>query len=151
MNSIFDPLIPKNEENFSGYCFQVKDDDGNSKIYFVKAESAEKDKYYYYLVGVLGANVYGDKINDGDFNSNLDEETLEALEEFAKEVAMLDKFRSEYLIHFYGAVFIPYKICMVTEFAEYGSIEDLKKKMPDKHAISQKLKTKMLKMKWMQI
>lgn len=81
MNSIFDPLIPKNEENFSGYCFQVKDDDGNTKIYFVKAESAEKDKYYYYLVGVLGANVYGDKINDGDFNSTLDEETLEALEE----------------------------------------------------------------------
>lgn len=81
INSVFDPLIPKNEETFSGYCFKVKDDDGNSKIYFVKAESAEKDKYYYYLVGCLGANVYGDKIDDGPFNDNLDEKTLEALEE----------------------------------------------------------------------
>ena len=38
---------------------------------------------------------------------------------------MLDKFRCEYLIHFYGAVFIPHKICMVTEFAEFGSLKDL--------------------------
>ncbi len=81
INSIFDPLIPKNEESFSGYCFQVKDDDGKVQNYFVKAESAEKDKYYYYLVGCLGANVYGDGVNDGEFNSSLDAKTLAALEE----------------------------------------------------------------------
>ncbi|EDR25791.1 protein serine/threonine kinase, putative [Entamoeba dispar SAW760] len=47
------------------------------------------------------------------------------MKEFEKEVMMLDKFRSEYIIHFYGAVFIPNKICMVTEYAKYGSIQDL--------------------------
>ncbi|ELP87709.1 protein serine/threonine kinase, putative [Entamoeba invadens IP1] len=45
--------------------------------------------------------------------------------EFTKEVEMLDKFRSEYIVHFYGAVFIPNKTCMVTEFAQYGSLQDL--------------------------
>ena len=40
---------------------------------------------------------------------------------------MLDKFRNDYIIHFYGAVFIPNKICMVTEFAQYGSLQDLMK------------------------
>ncbi|ELP90949.1 serine/threonine protein kinase HT1, putative [Entamoeba invadens IP1] len=48
--------------------------------------------------------------------------------EFEKEVSMLDKFRCDYLVHFYGAVFIPNRICMVTEFAEYGSLNDLMKK-----------------------
>ena len=48
--------------------------------------------------------------------------------EFEKEVAMLDKFRSDYVILFYGAVFTPNKICMVTEFAQYGSIQDLMRK-----------------------
>ncbi|KAL7714041.1 Protein serine/threonine kinase [Entamoeba marina] len=52
-----------------------------------------------------------------------------AIEEFNKEVAMLDKFRSEYVIHFYGAVMIPNKICMVTELAQYGSCQDLMKKI----------------------
>ncbi|ELP88686.1 serine/threonine protein kinase, putative [Entamoeba invadens IP1] len=51
-----------------------------------------------------------------------------SVEEFEKEVSMLDKFRSEYIIHFYGAVFIPKKICLVTEFAKYGSLHDLMKK-----------------------
>ena len=56
-----------------------------------------------------------------------------AMEEFDKEVSMLDKFRSEYIVHFYGAVFIPTKICMVTEFAPFGSLEDFMKKrdIPD--------------------
>ncbi|EDR23566.1 tyrosine protein kinase, putative [Entamoeba dispar SAW760] len=47
------------------------------------------------------------------------------MKEFEKEVMMLDKFRSEYIIQFYGAVFIPNKICMITEYAKYGSIHDL--------------------------
>ncbi|ELP92884.1 protein serine/threonine kinase, putative [Entamoeba invadens IP1] len=47
------------------------------------------------------------------------------MDAFAKEVAMLDKFRSEYIVHFYGAVFVPNRICIVTEFAQYGSLSDL--------------------------
>ena len=49
----------------------------------------------------------------------------EQMEEFTKEVSMLDKFRCDYIVHFHGAVFIPSKICMVTEFATFGSLEDL--------------------------
>ncbi|KAL7713823.1 Protein serine/threonine kinase [Entamoeba marina] len=52
----------------------------------------------------------------------------EQMEEFNKEVSMLDKFRNDYIVHFYGAVFIPTKICMVTEFAQYGSLQDLIRK-----------------------
>ncbi|GAB1221391.1 hypothetical protein ENUP19_0080G0029 [Entamoeba nuttalli] len=52
----------------------------------------------------------------------------DALTEFEKEILMLDKFRCDYIIHFYGAVFIPNKICMVTEYAEYGSLQDMMKK-----------------------
>ncbi|ELP92393.1 protein kinase domain containing protein, partial [Entamoeba invadens IP1] len=48
--------------------------------------------------------------------------------EFANEVAMLDKFRCEYIVYFYGAVFTPKKICLVTEFAKYKSLNDLIKK-----------------------
>ena len=68
----------------------------------------------------------------------------ESLEEFEKEVAMLDKFRCDYIIHFYGAVFIPSKICMVTEFAEFGSIQDLMKKRPDAEGITMKLRLKFM-------
>ena len=52
-------------------------------------------------------------------------DTTESIEEFNKEVTMLDKFRSDYIIHFYGAVFILNKICIVTEFATYGSLNNL--------------------------
>ncbi|ELP84279.1 protein serine/threonine kinase, putative [Entamoeba invadens IP1] len=59
----------------------------------------------------------------------------DAMIEFDKEVAMLDKFRSEYVVHFFGAVFIPTKICMVTEFAKFGSLMAMikKKKKLDKY------------------
>ncbi|ELP90997.1 fibroblast growth factor receptor 1 precursor, putative [Entamoeba invadens IP1] len=50
---------------------------------------------------------------------------VEQFNEFENEVSMLDKFRSEYIVHFYGAVFIPNKVCMVTEFAPFGSLQDL--------------------------
>ncbi|ELP84989.1 protein serine/threonine kinase, putative [Entamoeba invadens IP1] len=45
--------------------------------------------------------------------------------EFEKEVDMLVKFRSEYIVHFYGAVFIPSKVCIVTDFSQHGSLNDL--------------------------
>ncbi|ELP92957.1 protein serine/threonine kinase, putative [Entamoeba invadens IP1] len=65
------------------------------------------------------------------------------LAEFEKEVAMLDKFRCDYIIHFYGAVFIPSKVCMVTEFATFGSLQDLiKHKKSDE--IEMKLRIKFL-------
>ncbi|ELP90569.1 protein serine/threonine kinase, putative [Entamoeba invadens IP1] len=50
------------------------------------------------------------------------------IDEFEKEVQMLDKFRSEHIVHFYGAVFVSHKICIVTEFAKHGSLMDLIKK-----------------------
>ncbi|ELP89253.1 protein serine/threonine kinase, putative [Entamoeba invadens IP1] len=65
----------------------------------------------------------------------------EAIDEFEREIQMLDKFRSEYIVHFYGAVFIPKKICMVTEYATYGSIEDV---VDQKIHLSDKLKLKFL-------
>ncbi|ELP85515.1 protein serine/threonine kinase, putative [Entamoeba invadens IP1] len=49
----------------------------------------------------------------------------ETISEFRNEVDMLDKFWNEYIVHFFGAVLIPNKICMVTEFAQYGSFQDL--------------------------
>ncbi|ELP84934.1 protein serine/threonine kinase, putative [Entamoeba invadens IP1] len=44
-------------------------------------------------------------------------ETRSKMKEFEKEIAMLDKFKCEYIVHFYGAVFILSRICMVTKFA----------------------------------
>ncbi|GAT98862.1 hypothetical protein CL6EHI_123290 [Entamoeba histolytica] len=71
------------------------------------------------------------------------EESEDKKKEFEKEVAMLDKFRNEYIIHFYGAVFIPNKICIVTEYAEYGSIQDImnKRKITE---ISKKIRIKFM-------
>ncbi|ELP86086.1 protein serine/threonine kinase, putative [Entamoeba invadens IP1] len=48
--------------------------------------------------------------------------------DFEKEVEMLDKFRSDFLVIFYGACLIPNKICIVTEFAQYGSLNDCMRK-----------------------
>ena len=42
------------------------------------------------------------------------------IEEFDKEVSMLDKFRSIYVINFDGAVYLVKKIAIVTELAEFG-------------------------------
>ncbi|ELP90856.1 protein serine/threonine kinase, putative [Entamoeba invadens IP1] len=65
------------------------------------------------------------------------------IEEFEKEVSMLDKFRSEYIVHFYGAVLIPNRLCIVTEFSEFGSLSDMMYKR-NKKGIETKLKVKML-------
>ncbi|ELP85987.1 tyrosine kinase, putative, partial [Entamoeba invadens IP1] len=63
--------------------------------------------------------------------------------EFESEVSMLDKFRSDYIVHFYGAVFIPNKICLVTEFALLGSLQDLIKHKQS-NEIEMKLKIKIM-------
>ena len=46
------------------------------------------------------------------------------IEEFDKEVGMLDKFRSIYVINFVDAVYLVKKIAIVTELTEYGSIKN---------------------------
>ncbi|EKE39168.1 tyrosine kinase, putative [Entamoeba nuttalli P19] len=46
-------------------------------------------------------------------------------EEFEKEVSMLDKFRSDYIIYFYGSVLFKNKRYLITEYAEHGSIRTL--------------------------
>ena len=46
------------------------------------------------------------------------------IEEFDKEVGMLDKFRSIHVINFLGAVYPVNKIAIVTEWTEHGSIKN---------------------------
>ncbi|ELP90193.1 protein serine/threonine kinase, putative [Entamoeba invadens IP1] len=70
-------------------------------------------------------------------------ETKQSMDEFTKEVFMLDKFRSEYIVHFYGAVFMPSKICMVTEFAEFGSLQDLMKHKKSEE-VNMKIRVKLM-------
>ncbi|ELP87643.1 protein serine/threonine kinase, putative [Entamoeba invadens IP1] len=70
-------------------------------------------------------------------------ECEENYDEFENEIKMLEKFRSEYIVHFYGAVFIPSKICMVSEFAQYGSLQDLMKKKRNEE-IEMKLRVKFM-------
>ena len=69
---------------------------------------------------------------------------IKAIDEFEKEVSMLDKFRCDYIIHFYGAVFIETKICMVTEFAQHGSIQDLMNKLSGSNGINNKMRVKLM-------
>ncbi|ELP88779.1 protein kinase, putative, partial [Entamoeba invadens IP1] len=66
------------------------------------------------------------------------------INEFENKVDMLNKFRSEYIVHFYGAVFIISKICMVTEFAPFGSLQDLIENKK-KDEIDMKLRVKFMK------
>ncbi|ELP92501.1 protein serine/threonine kinase, putative [Entamoeba invadens IP1] len=60
-----------------------------------------------------------------------------SMEEFINEVDMLNKFRSDFIVHFYGAVFILSKVCLVTEFAQFGSLKDLMQ-----HKKSEEVETK---------
>ncbi|ELP91761.1 protein serine/threonine kinase, putative [Entamoeba invadens IP1] len=59
-----------------------------------------------------------------DTGENFEESSLE---EFENEIKMLDKFRSEYIVHFYGAILLPRKLAIVTKYAKYGSLRDLMK------------------------
>ena len=52
-------------------------------------------------------------------------------DEFDFEVAMLDRFRCDQIVVFYGACFIPNHIMMVTEFAPCGSLMDCIAKPPE--------------------
>ena len=50
--------------------------------------------------------------------------TEDQTEEFLKEVEMLDKFRCDQIVHFYGACVVPDHVMLVTEFAPCGSLMD---------------------------
>ncbi|ELP83940.1 protein serine/threonine kinase, putative [Entamoeba invadens IP1] len=65
--------------------------------------------------------------------------------EFEKEIEMLDKFRCEYIIYFYGAVVIPNKMCMVTEFAQFGSLQNfIYSHKSNSNTINMKMKIKLM-------
>ncbi|ELP89357.1 hypothetical protein EIN_288630, partial [Entamoeba invadens IP1] len=57
---------------------------------------------------------------------------------------MLDKFGSEYLVHFYSAVFIPNMICMSTEFAQFRDMHNLMKNKKNSEEIDIKIPVKMM-------
>ena len=64
------------------------------------------------------------------------------LEEFDKEVGVLVKIRSIYVINFVGAVYIVKKIAIVTEWADYGNIRTLMKTRTGENALSKALRVK---------
>ncbi|ELP86262.1 protein serine/threonine kinase, putative [Entamoeba invadens IP1] len=64
-------------------------------------------------------------------------------EEFLHEVEMLEKFRSDYIIHFYGAVYLGDERAIITEFAQYGSIEKMIESK-EKKQVRRSLRVKML-------
>ena len=56
---------------------------------------------------------------------------------------MLQKFKCQYTVKFYGAVFVPGNRCMVTEFAKYGSLKGFMKSRKDK-PLSERMRIKIL-------
>ncbi|ELP89031.1 protein serine/threonine kinase, putative [Entamoeba invadens IP1] len=71
---------------------------------------------------------------------NLDQETLD---EFKKEVEMLNKFRCDQIVHFFGSVRMPRIIGMVVEYAPFGSLRSVF--MSTKfHDVCEKIKVKYL-------
>ncbi|ELP83566.1 protein serine/threonine kinase, putative [Entamoeba invadens IP1] len=115
---------------------------GNEKVNEVSvfAEtmlSTKLDKDNLKEISVIGEGSFG-VVFKGTFNDQIvaikrirtETNRDDAFEEFEKEVSMLDKFRCEYIVHFYGACFLPNYLCLVTELAEFGSIQDVKDKMP---------------------
>ena len=117
---------------------QTKDKKTDSIPVGIKAETEVSSKLHYDDVfcdkqighGSFGVVFRGKfKGNDVAVKKMKDVDASEkSLAEFEKEIAMLDKFRCEQIVHFYGACFIPNHIMMVTEFAPCGSLLDCIKK-----------------------
>ena len=61
-------------------------------------------------------------------------------EEFEREVVMLERCRHPAIVEFVGAVLIPGKQTIVTEFCPLGSLEDAMKTHPDKFDEKMKIK-----------
>ena len=51
--------------------------------------------------------------------------TKEILKEFNNEINMLDKFKSDYIIYFFGSIILPNDLYIITEFAPLGSLQTL--------------------------
>ncbi|ELP86069.1 protein serine/threonine kinase, putative [Entamoeba invadens IP1] len=81
----------------------------------VEEKKLGEDSFGIVFKGIFRGNIVAIKKMKNFVNSS------HQMEEFENEVSMLDKLRSEFIVYFYGAVFIPSKICLVTEFAQYGS------------------------------
>ena len=45
---------------------------------------------------------------------------MDSLDKLVKETAMLDEFRYDQIVHFFGACVIPNHVMMVTEYAPSG-------------------------------
>ncbi|ELP87676.1 negative regulator of the PHO system, putative [Entamoeba invadens IP1] len=85
----------------------------------IKEKKIRKGKFGVVYKGTYRGNVVAiKKIRDY-------KDSTELFLEFENAINMLDKFRCKYIVHFYGAVFVPNKICMVTELAQYRSLKDL--------------------------
>ncbi|EKE39731.1 hypothetical protein ENUP19_0364G0044 [Entamoeba nuttalli] len=65
------------------------------------------------------------------------------VEEFKREIFLLENFRSDYIVYFYGSVLWTNKFCIVTEFAQYGSLQNLMNTLT-LNEISLKLRIKLL-------
>ena len=65
----------------------------------------------------------------------------EAMDLFAKESSMLDKFRCDQIVHFYGACIIPNQAMMVTQFAQCRSLADCNRKRAEPEEL---IKTKVM-------
>ena len=61
--------------------------------------------------------------------------------EFLKEVAVLDKFRCDYIVHFYGGCAVLNHVMMVTEYQPCGSVMDCINNRPEPEDI---IKTKVM-------
>ncbi|ELP85999.1 protein kinase domain containing protein, partial [Entamoeba invadens IP1] len=122
----------------------------NEKIRIISTTKQSTKLDYHELIESkkIGEGSFG-IVNKGTYRGNTvaikkmknAQATKSAVDEFTKEVAMLDKFRNDFVIHFYGACYIPSHICMVTEYAEHSSLEDMISKEKE---ISLKMKVKII-------
>ena len=65
------------------------------------------------------------------------------IREFVKELEYRQGIRNDFLLFYFGSVTIPGKHCIVSEFAEFGSLVDVMKKHKD-DPLSVKLRTKFM-------
>ena len=141
----------KTEETISIVSVDLQRGQENVSEFRLKVETEQTSKLHYDDVACekqIGEGSFG-VVFKGTFRGNdvaikkMKEVGVSAdsLDEFAKEVAMLDKFRCDQIVHFYGACFIPNHIMMVTEFAPCGSLADCIVKRPEP---SEQIKAKLM-------
>ncbi|ELP84797.1 protein serine/threonine kinase, putative [Entamoeba invadens IP1] len=152
-------LTPNFSSNISDTiaCVVLDIESGKEEVYLIKIKATtkmttridyheleEEKKLGEGSFGIVYKGRYRDKnVAIKKMKQMSESDTAQMLKEFEKEVDMLDKFRSDYIVHFYGAVFVPKKICMVTELAPYGSLNDLMKHKKDED-ITKKMRVKFM-------